>query len=173
MITKHANACIYFDERAITAWVARSTFDAEQRLTGCDRIYRRIYELPERLVQPGTPFTEIVHHFLEKEAGVAHHEVLDAREWIARHLEQLALGKSPAHIHFLRDGRVIVVRNQLLPKGGWAEFELKFQPIINLAQNQVVSSEALIRWRKPDVGLVLPAEFIPLAEETGLIAAGS
>jgi EAL domain-containing protein (putative c-di-GMP-specific phosphodiesterase class I) len=51
------------------------------------------------------------------------------------------------------------------------EFELKFRPIINLAQNQVVSSEALIRWRKPDVGLVLPAEFIPFAEETGLIAA--
>ena len=49
------------------------------------------------------------------------------------------------------------------------EFELKFQPILNLARNEIGSSEALIRWRKPDAGLVLPAEFIPLAEKTGLI----
>jgi EAL domain-containing protein (putative c-di-GMP-specific phosphodiesterase class I) len=51
------------------------------------------------------------------------------------------------------------------------EFELKYQPIVNLARNEIVSSEALLRWRKPGVGLILPAEFIPLAEETGLIVA--
>lgn len=51
------------------------------------------------------------------------------------------------------------------------EFELKYQPIINIARNEIVSSETLLRWRKPDVGLILPAEFIPLAEEAGLIVA--
>jgi EAL domain-containing protein (putative c-di-GMP-specific phosphodiesterase class I)/GGDEF domain-containing protein len=49
------------------------------------------------------------------------------------------------------------------------EFELKFQPILSLTTNEIVSSEALIRWQKPGAGLVLPAEFIPLAEQTGLI----
>lgn len=52
-----------------------------------------------------------------------------------------------------------------------SEFELKYQPIVNIARNEIVSSEALLRWRKPGVGLILPAEFIPLAEETGLIVA--
>ncbi len=229
-----------------------SRFDADQRLTACNGIYRQIYNLPERLAQPGTPLMEIVRYFLENETGIAHPEALaDARQWIARHLELLALGASSAHVHFLSDGRIILVRNQPLTEGGWAEvheditdkcraeaqilhlrrhdgspgnrmalderlrgalaraargerfamlfldfetfravndsfgnpisdghlrkalaadeFELKYQPIINLKRNQIVGSEALLRWRKPGVGLVLPAEFIPLAEETGLI----
>lgn len=49
------------------------------------------------------------------------------------------------------------------------EFELKYQPIVSLARNEVVSSEALTRWRKPGVGLILPGEFIPLAEKSGFI----
>jgi EAL domain-containing protein (putative c-di-GMP-specific phosphodiesterase class I) len=231
-----------------------STFDADQRLTACNIIYRQMYGLPERFAQPGTPLIEIVRYFLENETGRADPEaVRNAGEWIARHLELLALGKSSTYIHFLSDGRAILVRDHPLVEGGWAEvheditdkcradaqilhlgryhdlttdrlviderlraalsraargerfallflevdtfkafndrfgspiedehlrqalaaeeFELKYQPIINLARSQIVSSEALIRWRKPGVGLVLPAEFIPLAEETGLIVA--
>ncbi len=49
------------------------------------------------------------------------------------------------------------------------EFELYYQPISNLAKRKVVGVEALIRWRKPGNGIVGPGEFIPLAEETGLI----
>ena len=231
-----------------------STFDVNQRLIDCNSAYRQIYDLPERLARPGAPLLEIVRYFIEKETGVANPEALaSARDWIGRHVVQLALGKSSAHTHFLGDGRIILVRNQPLAGGGWGEvhenitdkwraetqilhlapndaltegpngvvleerlrealsraargerfallflefdafkavndafgppigdahlrqalaageFELKYQPILSLAQNRIVSSEALIRWRKPDVGLVLPAEFIPLAEETGLI----
>lgn len=50
------------------------------------------------------------------------------------------------------------------------EFELFFQPIVNLARNTVAGMEALIRWHHPERGLTMPAEFIPFAEETGLIA---
>lgn len=49
------------------------------------------------------------------------------------------------------------------------EFLLKYQPQLDAASGHVVAVEALIRWRHPARGLVSPAEFIPLAEETGLI----
>jgi diguanylate cyclase (GGDEF)-like protein/PAS domain S-box-containing protein len=49
------------------------------------------------------------------------------------------------------------------------EFELFYQPLIDLATNKVSCFEALLRWRHPQRGMVMPGDFIPLAEETGLI----
>lgn len=49
------------------------------------------------------------------------------------------------------------------------EFQLFFQPIVDITCNRVAGAEALIRWRHAEKGLVLPDAFIPLAEETGLI----
>lgn len=49
------------------------------------------------------------------------------------------------------------------------EFEVWYQPKINLQNHTIEGAEALIRWRDPIQGLVSPAEFIPLAETTGLI----
>ena len=49
------------------------------------------------------------------------------------------------------------------------QFELHYQPIINLASREVTGVEALVRWRHPTRGLLLPADFIPLAEMTGAI----
>jgi diguanylate cyclase (GGDEF)-like protein len=48
-------------------------------------------------------------------------------------------------------------------------FELHYQPLLDLASDTIVGFEALIRWRHPTRGLVSPMEFIPLAEEIGLI----
>lgn len=49
------------------------------------------------------------------------------------------------------------------------EFLLHYQPQLELKTGQIIGIEALLRWQHPDLGLVYPAEFIPLAEETGLI----
>ncbi len=49
------------------------------------------------------------------------------------------------------------------------EFELHYQPLVNLKSNDVNAFEALLRWNHPKRGLVSPADFIPVAEETGLI----
>ena len=49
------------------------------------------------------------------------------------------------------------------------QFELHYQPQIDLRNNQLIGLEALVRWADPDKGLISPMEFIPLAEETGLI----
>lgn len=50
-----------------------------------------------------------------------------------------------------------------------SDFITYYQPLVNLASRAVVGSEALVRWQHPEMGLLLPAHFIGLAEDTGLI----
>jgi EAL domain-containing protein (putative c-di-GMP-specific phosphodiesterase class I) len=48
-------------------------------------------------------------------------------------------------------------------------FEVHYQPCVNLRDNKITGCEALLRWRHSERGMISPAEFIPVAEETGLI----
>lgn len=65
-----------------------------------------------------------------------------------------------ARTQLIRDLRLAVSEKQLM---------LHFQPIVDMQTGKVKKAEALVRWCHPERGMVSPAEFIPLAEETGLI----
>lgn len=65
--------------------------------------------------------------------------------------------------------RRLVLENRMRRALANGEFEVHYQPKLDLATNLVTGMEALVRWRDPDGGLVPPSEFLPLAEETGAI----
>ncbi len=50
------------------------------------------------------------------------------------------------------------------------QFKIYYQPIVDLSQDKPIKAEALLRWHHPESGMVSPAVFIPIAEETGLIS---
>ena len=61
------------------------------------------------------------------------------------------------------------LKAQLEPALARQEFELHYQPVVELATGAVVGVEALLRWQHPDRGMLWPSEFIALAEESGVI----
>lgn len=72
-----------------------------------------------------------------------------------------ALQESAQHrLRLINDLRTALPSRQLA---------LHFQPIIELTSRRIIKAEALLRWQHPEQGTISPAEFIPLAEETGLI----
>ena len=77
--------------------------------------------------------------------------------------------------HFFEKGMDDLLQERLALEVGLrraltlGEFELVFQPLFSLLENRVCCLEALLRWRHPERGVVLPDEIIPVAEETGLI----
>ena len=69
----------------------------------------------------------------------------------------------------LNSDKAFFLRNELRKAIINNEFILYYQPRINATTNEIVAAEALIRWQHPHLGLIRPDEFIPIAEETGLI----
>lgn len=68
-----------------------------------------------------------------------------------------------------RTARALQIENALRRALERNQFELHYQPQVSLTTRQVVGAEALLRWRHPELGMVSPAEFIPVAESSGMI----
>jgi diguanylate cyclase (GGDEF)-like protein/PAS domain S-box-containing protein len=66
--------------------------------------------------------------------------------------------------------RRMELERQLLGAGGRGELDLVFQPVVDLRDNQPVGVEALLRWRHPELGTILPAELLPIARAVGIAA---
>ncbi|TYQ27954.1 EAL domain-containing protein [Pseudanabaena sp. UWO310] len=97
--------------------------------------------------------------FYAKKLGISCNQVfhISMRE---RVLKRLQLEK---------DLRKAVAISQDIQNQPHQEFLIYYQPILALSNMQIVGLEALIRWQHPERGLISPTQFIPLAEETGLI----
>jgi polar amino acid transport system substrate-binding protein len=61
------------------------------------------------------------------------------------------------------------IRNELRKAVNEKDFLIYYQPIIDLKSGKILKAEALVRWKHPQQGIISPADFIPLAEETGLM----
>ncbi len=103
------------------------------------------YENPDDLLRDAD-----MAMYRAKSLGKARHEVFDS----GMHTRAVAL------LQLETDLRWAIERQ---------EFELHYQPIVSLITGKITGFEALVRWRHPERGVVAPAEFIPVAEETGWI----
>lgn len=77
-------------------------------------------------------------------------------QYFTQSMQKTALDR----VRIVRDLRIAILKKQ---------FELVYQPIIDLRTNKLVKAEALLRWHHPKEGVITPDQFIPVAEETGLI----
>ncbi len=106
------------------------------------------------------PQDGIDHDQLIKNADLAMYAAKSSGRRTHRFFEPAMDASAKARLMMEQDLR------QALVNGG---FDLHYQPLVHFGRNEVSGCEALLRWRHPERGMVSPAEFIPVAEDTGLI----
>jgi diguanylate cyclase (GGDEF)-like protein/PAS domain S-box-containing protein len=105
--------------------------------------------------QDGTDLDQLI-----KNADLAMYDAKSAGRRTYRFFEPSMDARAKARLTLERDLR------QALVEGS---FEIHYQPVVDLGRDEVTGCEALLRWRHPERGMISPADFIPVAEDTGLI----
>jgi diguanylate cyclase (GGDEF)-like protein len=98
-------------------------------------------------------------------------EVLRNADTAMYHAKSLGRGRHAFfdhHMHFEATRRLALTSDLRAAIEG-EQFSVEYQPIVRLDDDRLVGFEALVRWRNPATGEILPGEFIPLAEEVGLV----
>jgi diguanylate cyclase (GGDEF)-like protein/PAS domain S-box-containing protein len=135
-------------ERIHDAFITPFRFDGHEVFASCSigiALSESGYERPDDIVRDADTAM-----YRAKAAGRGRHELFD-KAMHARALTQLKL------------------ETDLRRSVAAGEFALVYQPVVSIRDGSVVGVEALARWRHPERGIVMPAEFIATAEDTGLI----
>src|SRR5437870_4094505 len=155
------------DEFAVIQTAIGSRADVEEFVTRIYEAIRRPYQcLGHHLStdasigialapEDGTELDQLIKH-----ADLAMYAAKAEGRRVHRFFEPAMDARAKARLTMEQDLR------QALADGA---FEIHYQPLLDLASGEVTGCEALLRWRHPERGMVSPAEFIPVAEDTGLI----
>ncbi|BAY65428.1 response regulator receiver modulated diguanylate cyclase/phosphodiesterase [Calothrix brevissima NIES-22] len=140
-----------------------------------------VIEVAERLLQQlSLPFKLTRYEvFMNASIGIAWgNKDYDRPEYLLRDADTAmyrakALGRARYHVFdpimYQEAIQLLEIENDLRRAVARQEFIVYYQPIVSLLTGKIAGFEALVRWQHPIRGLILPAEFIPVAEETGLI----
>lgn len=101
-------------------------------------------------------------------------EQIQQLEWSLRDAKALGRGKTQLHAPEQKNVREVrrqlfYIENRLRQAVALKQFFLLYQPLIRLSDKHIVGAEALIRWQHPELGIVAPQQFIPVAEQNGTI----
>jgi len=146
-----------------------------------DAGYERASEVARKILAAMGSAVEWDYHSLRVSASIGialSPENGDERELLLRHAEAAlyaakAAGRGGYRFFQAEMGSAaserLTLENALWQAQAQREFVLYYQPQLELASNRLVGWEALIRWQHPELGLILPGRFIPVAESCGLI----
>jgi diguanylate cyclase (GGDEF)-like protein len=157
------------DEFAIIQVGVRQPDDAESLANRIIAAFRQPFDVDGHQVMAGAsigvtiaPGDSVSYETLMRDADIALYLAKTEGRGTVRFFEP----EMDARIH-IRRMLELDLRNAITR----SEFELYYQPIVSLVTNKIVGFEALLRWHHPVRGLVSPLDFIPVAEETGMIVA--
>ncbi|RBY77432.1 hypothetical protein DQ239_11165 [Blastococcus sp. TF02-09] len=146
---------------------------AEGRGADADRLAGRILSVVEQPILTAAGIVDLTASvgLVELEDGLAVEDVLVRADLALRAATDAGAGMAQRYRPALGEAaaRREQLREDLRTARSRGELFLLFQPVVSLADQRIAGVEALLRWRHPTLGEVPPAEFLPIAEQSGLI----